>query len=111
MLVPPLSEGPDIALLMSDEHAVADVSACSSEKYPVPPFAAIGATKLTVPVFRLALMVLKYAFGPPYPVLSNPFPGMPKATMPSPSKAKMPAEEASSRLWIGWLLLLMTPIS
>ena len=53
IVVPPAPEGPDNALLMSDEHEIATVIAFSSEKYPVPPFGAIGTMKLTRPDDRL----------------------------------------------------------
>jgi hypothetical protein len=77
VIVGPLAAGPLKALLIRDVQAVADERACSSEKYPVPPFAGKGTRKLTVPLVRSALMFVKYAFGPPYPVESCEFPGIP----------------------------------
>src|SRR5262249_39711982 len=97
-------------LLMMVEHAVAAPSDSSREKYPVPP-GAIGTIKLTVPVVRSELILVKYAFGPPYPVLSIALPGIPNVSIPSPSKPKASVPDLSRRALIGNLLLLTTPMS
>ena len=67
---PPLRDGPDRALLIREEHAVADEIGSSSEKYAVPPLGLIGTMKLTVPLRRSGFILVKKALGPPYPVLS-----------------------------------------
>jgi hypothetical protein len=73
-----------MALLTISCIAVGLVREFSREKYAVPPLAASGVVKLTIPDVFPALVLLRVTLGPAYP-----FPGVPNVARPSPSKPKI----------------------